>query len=132
MSGGTGFPLRTADASSNANCSLRDIHQFGENIRQMRSNLSLLQRLRAEHASANRALRGQMLKGNCHGSSERSYPILNEALVACAAGTKKEEVVRFHRAKTDAEFAMILRERTLGPEHLETQNQLRKDVRVCR
>jgi nucleoporin NUP159 len=48
-----------------------------------------------------------------------------------AAGTRKEEVVHFHRAKTDNEFAMILRERTLGPEHLEAQNQLRKDVRVC-
>lgn len=44
---------------------------------------------------------------------------------------RKEEISRFNRAKSDAEFAKMLKIRTLGPEHLETQNQLRRDIRVC-
>ncbi|KAH7919373.1 hypothetical protein BV22DRAFT_1075323 [Leucogyrophana mollusca] len=48
------------------------------------------------------------------------------------AGTKKEEIIRFNRAKTDAEFAKMLKVRTLGPEYLETQMQLRRDIRAMR
>ena len=44
---------------------------------------------------------------------------------------RKEEVVRFSKAKDDVEFAKILKARSLGPEHLETQIQLRRGVRVC-
>ena len=43
---------------------------------------------------------------------------------------RKEEVVRFGKAKDDAEFAKMLKVRSLGPEHLETQVQLRRGVRV--
>ena len=43
---------------------------------------------------------------------------------------RKEEIVRFSKANSDAEFAKMLKSRTLGPEHLETQAQLRRDVRV--
>jgi nucleoporin NUP159 len=50
--------------------------------------------------------------------------------VVLTAGTKKEEIARFNKAKTDPEFAKMLKVRTLGPEHLETQSQLRKDIRV--
>lgn len=46
------------------------------------------------------------------------------------AGTRREEIARFSRAKTDQEFAKILKARTLGPEHSETQIQLRKHIRV--
>ena len=48
-----------------------------------------------------------------------------------SAGTKKEEIARFDKARNDPEFAKMLQVRTLGPEHLETQNQLRRDIRVC-
>ena len=47
------------------------------------------------------------------------------------AKTRKEEIGRFNRAKDDKEFAKVLRARSLGPEHLETQAQLRRAIRVC-
>lgn len=43
---------------------------------------------------------------------------------------RKEEVVRFSKASNDAEFTKMLKGRTLGPEHLETQTQLRRGIRV--
>ncbi|KAL4081178.1 hypothetical protein J3A83DRAFT_4367612 [Scleroderma citrinum] len=46
--------------------------------------------------------------------------------------TKKEEIVRFNKARTDAEFAKMLKVRTLGPEYLEIQSQLRRDIRAVR
>ncbi|KDQ57297.1 hypothetical protein JAAARDRAFT_110771, partial [Jaapia argillacea MUCL 33604] len=48
------------------------------------------------------------------------------------AGTKKEEVVRFSRASKDPEFAKMLKIRSLGPEHVETQSRLRKEIRAIR
>ncbi|KAL6302558.1 hypothetical protein BKA93DRAFT_736546, partial [Sparassis latifolia] len=48
------------------------------------------------------------------------------------ATTRKEEVVRFSRASRDAEFAKMLKARSLGPEHLETQSQLRRDIKALR
>ncbi|KAG1750246.1 hypothetical protein EDB19DRAFT_2022507 [Suillus lakei] len=48
------------------------------------------------------------------------------------AGTRKEEIIRFTRAQTDSEFAKMLKIRTLGPEYLETQSQLRRDIRAMR
>ncbi|KIJ66805.1 hypothetical protein HYDPIDRAFT_186428 [Hydnomerulius pinastri MD-312] len=48
------------------------------------------------------------------------------------AETRKEEIKRFNKAKTDAEFAKMLKVRTLGPEYLETQQQLRRDIRAMR
>jgi nucleoporin NUP159 len=47
------------------------------------------------------------------------------------AGTRREEIIRFNKAKNDSEFAKMLKSRTLGPEHLETQTQLRRNIRVC-
>jgi len=38
--------------------------------------------------------------------------------------------VRFDKARTDSEFAKLLKVRTLGPEYLEIQSQLRRDIRV--
>ncbi len=46
------------------------------------------------------------------------------------AGTRREEIARFNKAKDDKEFAKMLKARTLGPEHSETQTQLRKSIRV--
>lgn len=46
------------------------------------------------------------------------------------AETRREEITRFSRAKADPDFAKMLKVRTLGPEHAETQSQLRKQVRV--
>jgi hypothetical protein len=54
----------------------------------------------------------------------RHVHVVSEAL------TRKEEILRFNRAQTDTEFAKMLKSRTLGPEHLETQSQLRRDIKV--
>ncbi|EMD33399.1 hypothetical protein CERSUDRAFT_118001 [Gelatoporia subvermispora B] len=48
------------------------------------------------------------------------------------ATIRKEEIVRFSKASQDDEFAKMLKTRTLGPEHLETQNQLRREIRSIR
>ena len=45
---------------------------------------------------------------------------------------KREEVTRFIRARSDPEFAKIIRIRQLGPEHVENQNKLRKASQVVR
>lgn len=44
--------------------------------------------------------------------------------------TREEEVERFSKASKDAEFARMLKQRNLSPDHLETQAQLRRDIRV--
>ncbi|KAI1797485.1 hypothetical protein LXA43DRAFT_417538 [Ganoderma leucocontextum] len=44
--------------------------------------------------------------------------------------TREEEVERFSKASKDTEFARMLKQRTLSPDHLETQAQLRRDIRV--
>ncbi|KIK24586.1 hypothetical protein PISMIDRAFT_98438, partial [Pisolithus microcarpus 441] len=46
------------------------------------------------------------------------------------AMTKREEIIRFDKARTNTEFAKMLKVRTLGPEYLEVQTQLRRDIRV--
>lgn len=43
---------------------------------------------------------------------------------------RKEEVDRFQKAKSNNEFVKMLKARTLGPEHVETQMRLRRSVRV--
>lgn len=54
-----------------------------------------------------------------------------EAYAVCfIAGTRREEIARFSRAQSDQGLAEILKARTLGPEHSETQMQLRKYIRV--
>ncbi|KAI6000393.1 hypothetical protein F5J12DRAFT_681876, partial [Pisolithus orientalis] len=57
-----------------------------------------------------------------------------QELDACMlkAMTKQEEIVRFDKARTDVEFAKMLKVRTLGPEYLEIQTQLRRDIRAVR
>ncbi|GAC97179.1 hypothetical protein PHSY_004764 [Pseudozyma hubeiensis SY62] len=48
------------------------------------------------------------------------------------AEAKREEVARFIRARSDPEFAKMIRVRQLGPEHVENQNKLRKASQVVR
>lgn len=47
-----------------------------------------------------------------------------------SASTRKEEIARFSKASKDPEFARVVKARTLGPDHLETQSQLRRGIRV--
>lgn len=50
--------------------------------------------------------------------------------IPVAATTRKEEILRFSKATSTAEFTKMMKLRTLGPEHLETQTKLRKQMRV--
>ena len=47
-----------------------------------------------------------------------------------SAETRKEEIIRFSKAKDDPEFARMLKIRTLNPDAAETQSQLRRQIRV--
>ncbi|KII89617.1 hypothetical protein PLICRDRAFT_557766 [Plicaturopsis crispa FD-325 SS-3] len=88
--------------------SLADAPQWGVRLRQVVADIAALQAQRKAQMETVREVEGLMLK----------------------AGTRKEEIARFGKAQTDAEFTRMLKVRTLGPEHLETQSQLRRDIRV--
>ena len=71
---------------------------------------------------------------NRRGHAER-YAILSPGrksspLTAWSASTRKEEITRFSKAVNNPDFSRMLRARNLGPEHLEKQTRLRKQVRV--
>ena len=53
--------------------------------------------------------------------------LLPSAWTAC---TRKEEIARFDKALNNPDFARMLKTRNLGPEHVEKQARLRKQVRV--
>ena len=46
------------------------------------------------------------------------------------ASTRKEEIERFSKASKDTDFAKMLKARILSPDHIETQSQLRREIRV--
>ncbi|OCH90355.1 hypothetical protein OBBRIDRAFT_755181 [Obba rivulosa] len=48
------------------------------------------------------------------------------------ATTRREEIAQFSKASQDDEFATMLKTRTLDPDHLETQSQLRREIRSIR
>lgn len=61
---------------------------------------------------------------------QQSLPDLQTSMLK--AGTRREEISRLDQAKNDADFSQMLKSRTLGPEHHETQMQLRKAIRDIR
>jgi nucleoporin NUP159 len=63
-----------------------------------------------------------------HAHPFRSRELLFTVWTAC---TRKEEIARFSKAVNSPDFARMLKTRNLGPEHLEKQARLRKQVRVC-
>ncbi|KAJ3478933.1 hypothetical protein NLJ89_g12357 [Agrocybe chaxingu] len=90
--------------------SLSDSPQFGQVMKLYEKDLEYLDTEREKQRQKLKEIQSDMLK----------------------AGTRKEEIARFNRAKDDKEFAKMLRARTLGPEHSETQTQLRKSIRTIR
>ena len=46
------------------------------------------------------------------------------------AKTRKEEITRFDKARSDVEFGKMLKSRFLSPEQTELQTQLRRNIRV--
>ncbi|KAI0951464.1 hypothetical protein AcW1_008503 [Taiwanofungus camphoratus] len=103
--------LRTsADLSDSSKWVVADVVQFGHTMRPIPKEIEELEHQKTGYISEIQDLESSMLK----------------------ATTRKQEIVRFSKASKDVEFARMLKARTLGPEHLETQSQLRRDIRVLR
>lgn len=47
-----------------------------------------------------------------------------------SADAKKEEMIRYSRARQDEEYLQMLQVRSLGPQHKENQEKLRKSQQV--
>lgn len=102
-----------------------DIKEYGRVMTEVQGDIKEIKEQRKLLQQSLKELESSMLKGlSC---------VLRPRLSTNArytAGTRKEEIIRFTRAQTDSEFAKMLKIRTLGPEYLETQSQLRRDIRV--
>ncbi|CAK5268804.1 unnamed protein product [Mycena citricolor] len=102
-----GGSRRASDLGNRARWNLSDAMQFGLTLRSYEKDLDALKENRAMSQKSVRELRSNLLK----------------------AGTKREEIGRFIKAQHDPEFAKMLKSRSLGPEHLETQSVLRRGIR---
>ena len=116
-----------ADLGKPEKWALDDVAQFGQTLLQFEKELEELREHREAQKQMLREIQSNMLKG-----VPRLRMLRDECpdMVGSLAGTRKEEISRFNKAKTDKEFAKMLKSRTLGPEHLETQTQLRRSIRV--
>ncbi|KAJ7650651.1 hypothetical protein FB45DRAFT_819946 [Roridomyces roridus] len=103
-----GGSKRSADLSDKAKWALPDALQFGKTMRVYERDLEDLKEDRLQRQKLIRELQSNLLK----------------------AGTRREEIGRFLKAQHDNDFAKMLKSRTLGPEHLETQTQLRRSIRA--
>ncbi|KAI0701221.1 hypothetical protein BC835DRAFT_1411616 [Cytidiella melzeri] len=101
---------KASDLADSTKFGIADAEEFGRLLRSLNTVVVDLKEMRATQSKSIRDLEAAMLK----------------------VSMRKEEVVRFSKAKDDAEFANILKARSLGPEHLETQIHLRRGVRVLR
>ncbi|KZP27408.1 hypothetical protein FIBSPDRAFT_731087 [Athelia psychrophila] len=106
----SGLSHHTDNLSDSANWTLGDVQTWGQVLKTLQSDIELLHDNRRGISQSIRELESSMLR----------------------AGTKREEIVRFNKAKSDPEFGKMLKVRTLGPEHMETQSQLRRDIRTMR
>ncbi|KAF9243558.1 hypothetical protein BU15DRAFT_30378, partial [Melanogaster broomeanus] len=106
----SGVTPRKADLGDTRKWVFGDIKEYGRILADVRTDVEQIKLQRVSLRKALRELDSNMLK----------------------AGTRKEEIIRFNRAKTDAEFAKMLKVRTLGPEYVETQSQLRRGIRAIR
>lgn len=89
---------------------ISDATTFGQTLLQFEKDLVELGEMQEAFKQTIREINGTMLKAN----------------------TRREEIVRFNKAKTDKEFAKMLSTRALGPEHLESQQHLRRSIRAMR
>ncbi|KAL1701706.1 hypothetical protein EV121DRAFT_282457 [Schizophyllum commune] len=101
---------RREDLVDAAKWSLGDLALFGRTLMAFSKDLTELKAARDKERQLVKELRASMLKAN----------------------TRKEEIARFSKAQSDPEFAKMLKTRTLGPEHLETQTNLRRNLRIVR
>lgn len=87
-------------------------------------DLEELRMLKVNWGQETRKIKGLMLKGLF------TFSVFQRGADDFAAATRKEEIERFSKATSDAEVSRMIKSRTLGPEHAESQTQLRRDVRV--
>ncbi|PCH42638.1 hypothetical protein WOLCODRAFT_72039, partial [Wolfiporia cocos MD-104 SS10] len=102
------IPRTSVDIANPSKWVIGDLTRLKQVMRTIEAEIALWERQKAEHISAVIELESHLLK----------------------ATAKKEEIVSFSRASQDPEFAKMLMARTLGPEHLETQIQLRRDIKA--
>ncbi|KAJ7183117.1 hypothetical protein C8R46DRAFT_1307063 [Mycena filopes] len=108
LSKSAGGSRRAVDLSNRKKWALVDAGQFGQTMRLYEQDLAELKEVNAQRAKSLREFQSNLLK----------------------AGTRREEIGRFLKAQHDNDFAKMLKARTLGPEHLETQTQLRRSIRT--
>ncbi|KAF7375142.1 hypothetical protein MSAN_00400600 [Mycena sanguinolenta] len=108
LSKSAGGSRRASDLGNRTKWSLADAAQFGQTLRQYEQDLADLKEQRSRWEKSIRELQSNLLK----------------------AGTRREEIGRFLKAQHDNDFAKMLKARTLGPEHLETQTHLRRSIRA--
>ncbi|RPD60964.1 hypothetical protein L226DRAFT_612704 [Lentinus tigrinus ALCF2SS1-7] len=89
---------------------LSDLMAFKQIMKEVERELEKWQSEKQKCISYLRELESDMLKGS----------------------TRKEEIERFSKASKDTDFARMLKARMLSPDHLETQSQLRREVRTIR
>ncbi|KAF9484360.1 hypothetical protein BDN70DRAFT_797827 [Pholiota conissans] len=99
-----------ADLGDKTKWTLNDLGQFKQLLKQYEVELDLLEANKDKDQQTLREIHSNMLK----------------------AGTRREEIARFNKAKDDKDFAKMLKSRTLGPEYSETQAQLRKSIKNIR
>ncbi|OBZ72331.1 hypothetical protein A0H81_07501 [Grifola frondosa] len=105
-----------------------DATQFAQIMKSVEKDIAVFETEKATYIGGICDLESNMLKGVEH----NDYHCIHIIIRFLSATTRKEEVIRFTKASQDAEFAKMLKARTLGPEHLETQSQLRRDIRTIR
>ncbi|KAF7327488.1 hypothetical protein MKEN_00327400 [Mycena kentingensis (nom. inval.)] len=108
LSKSAGGSRRPSDLGERSKWSLADAVLFGQTMRLYEQDLEDLKETRTHFDKQIRELESNLLK----------------------AGTRREEIGRFLKAQNDADFAKMVKVRTLGPEHLETQTQLRRSIRT--
>ncbi|KAJ7914887.1 hypothetical protein B0H13DRAFT_1611176 [Mycena leptocephala] len=108
LSKSAGGSRRAVDLGARTKWALVDAVQFGQTMRLYEQDLADLKEERVQREKLLRELQSNLLK----------------------AGTRREEIGRFLKAQHDNDFAKMLKARTLGPEHLETQTHLRRSIRA--
>ncbi|KAF7773390.1 hypothetical protein Agabi119p4_5557 [Agaricus bisporus var. burnettii] len=99
-----------AELGDRSKWGIADAVTFRQTVLQLEDDLVELSSIRETFKQALRELNGNMLRAN----------------------TRREEIARFKKAKRDKEFAKMLNTRSLGPEHLESQQHLRRGIRAAR
>lgn len=122
----TGITHSKADFGDKTKWALGDIDAFTRLLKSIETDILAWYDFKAEIIPTMREVESNLLKGLC-------LPFLMKPLAEerrLIAETRKEEIVRFSKAKADPEFSKMLKARTLGPDATETQSQLRKQIRV--